>query len=505
MKVLRERNGKATEEVSLAPPALPAPDPSTARSPKPFSARLADLTSHVVRWAFRATGTLLLLAVALLVAFAPLRLTESAQVTALKVFAVAVAGFLPAYLFVRFLDFRATALWDEYVLNLHRLKMDDTANLPGPPRNSIYYNEWEEKVGGPDRGPLERTIYQEKFEAYFGKIVTEEMAQRKPSSTTPKSAERRWAERRAQIGALFPVMLLTAIAAVGWAVIVRDGQFLVAPDGRLAESLKFGFLGAYSFILQMLLRRFFQSDLKASAYTAGAVRVISVLALVGVLLWLWSNEFAPETQVALAFTVGFFPLVGMQALEKTAKTLLRVVVPTLRTDYPLSDLDGLNIWYEARLLEEGIEDMQNLATANLVEVILHTRVPVGRLVDWIDQAHLYLHLEPPRRWYRTKGGESRDTLRRYGIRTATDLRMAFNHFDDSSEESRKRICESENEELRKALRWALNRPDERGDGHVSVTQAILKTFENDPNLLHVSNWKYDWTGTPEVPAVSCSA
>jgi hypothetical protein len=45
------------------------------------------------------------------------------------------------------------------------------------------------------------------------------------------------------------------------------------------------------------------------------------------------------------------------------------------------------------LLEEGIEDMQNLRTANLVDVMLHTRVPVGRLVDWVDQATLYVHLD----------------------------------------------------------------------------------------------------------------
>ena len=54
----------------------------------------------------------------------------------------------------------------------------------------------------------------------------------------------------------------------------------------------------------------------------------------------------------------------------------------------------MNIWYESRLLEEGIEDMQNLATANIVDVMLRTRIPVDRLVDWIDQAYLYLHLWP---------------------------------------------------------------------------------------------------------------
>ena len=56
----------------------------------------------------------------------------------------------------------------------------------------------------------------------------------------------------------------------------------------------------------------------------------------------------------------------------------------------LSDLDGLTVWDQARLLEEGIEDMHALATANLVDLLLGTRVPVNTLVDWVDQALLYL-------------------------------------------------------------------------------------------------------------------
>jgi hypothetical protein len=58
------------------------------------------------------------------------------------------------------------------------------------------------------------------------------------------------------------------------------------------------------------------------------------------------------------------------------------------SEYPLDQLDGLNLWYEARLTEEGVEDMQNLTTMSLVDVMLHTRVPPGRLVDWVDQAFL---------------------------------------------------------------------------------------------------------------------
>jgi hypothetical protein len=83
----------------------------------------------------------------------------------------------------------------------------------------------------------------------------------------------------------------------------------------------------------------------------------------------------------------------------------------------------VNVWYETLLLEEGIEDMQSLTTANLVDVILHTNVPVGRLVDWIDQAYLYLQLAPKEREERKP--QARHALRSLGIRTATDLLSSF--------------------------------------------------------------------------------
>ena len=158
------------------------------------------------------------------------------------------------------------------------------------------------------------------------------------------------------------------------------------------DVLKFGFLGAYSFILQMLVRRFFQSDLRPAAYANALLRLIVVLILVSALYQI-SPQGNPRGAAVIAFVIGFFPLAGMQAIQRFAATALRVAVPSLSPPYPLNQIDGLSVWYEARLLEEGIEDMQSLATANFVDVILHTRVPVGRLVDWVDQAHLYLHLD----------------------------------------------------------------------------------------------------------------
>jgi hypothetical protein len=177
----------------------------------------------------------------------------------------------------------------------------------------------------------------------------------------------------------------------------------------------------------------------------------------------------------VAFVIGFFPLVGLQILTRAASAVLRIVVPTLRSDYPLSDIEGLNLWYEARLLEEGIEDMQNLVTMSIVDVMLHTRVPVGRLVDWLDQAVLCTSLPRSERvatrvrrkraakrlakdlpslpppvehptavldLYETR--HPRSLLRRCGIRTATSFITVFNAMeaDEASDAAPKAAAEA---------------------------------------------------------------
>jgi len=48
--------------------------------------------------------------------------------------------------------------------------------------------------------------------------------------------------------------------------------------------------------------------------------------------------------------IGFFPLAGMQAIQRFAATAPRVVVLSLNPPYPLNQIDGLSVWYEARLL-----------------------------------------------------------------------------------------------------------------------------------------------------------
>jgi hypothetical protein len=154
---------------------------------------------------------------------------------------------------------------------------------------------------------------------------------------------------------------------------------------------------------------------------------------------------------------------------------LQTAIPQLESDYPLRDLEGLNIWYESRLIEEGVESMQNLCSASLVDLMLKTRLPVMRVVDWLDQAYLYLHLpnspdrpeqpppgSPPQR-------SPRQQLRVLGIRTATDLERVW--------------ARPRSPKLASMLAKALT--PENPDAVDAVVSSLLVSLKGEPNLWHV--------------------
>ena len=352
---------------------------------------------------------------------------------ALRLFALWCLSFLPGWLYVRFLDVRARALWNEYVLNLHRLGWDKPGYLPRPPASSTFFAAWhQDRVAG----CRSDNIYRQKFEAYYGRQLSrdDDLDERRDGAAAPRRGA--GASGGPSAESLFPLFLATAVFAAGWTAVLWDTRFLTAPAGA-DDVLKYAFLGSYAFVASMLIRRYFQSDLRPSAYASAVYRIAFVLLIVATAHQVMQN---PEpalgrAEIATVFIVGFFPLAALQALQHVAQRALSVALPSLTSDYPLDQLDGFNVWYQARLVEEGVEDMQNLTTMNLVDVILHTRVPAGRLVDWADQAFLLTHLEDAAGAGpdaaadgagAAVGGEAaRRRLRRVGIRTATGLLKVF--------------------------------------------------------------------------------
>jgi hypothetical protein len=69
-----------------------------------------------------------------------------------------------------------------------------------------------------------------------------------------------------------------------------------------------------SFILQDIVRRYFRDDLKTGAYVSGMARLVFVT-LVLTAVQLIAPFESPELQAVLGFMVGFFPQIGLQAMQ----------------------------------------------------------------------------------------------------------------------------------------------------------------------------------------------
>ena len=88
-------------------------------------------------------------------------LDRPSQVFLLKAFLVCFLSLLPGWLYLQFIAVKGTGLYDEYVLNLYRLRIDDVANLPKPPPGSRYWAWWKEAVA-PDLDPARKPRSEER-------------------------------------------------------------------------------------------------------------------------------------------------------------------------------------------------------------------------------------------------------------------------------------------------------------------------------------------------------
>jgi hypothetical protein len=451
------------------PPDRPPPDgqrPPDSR-PLPFGQRLAAwLLKNRGMQAFYGTLLLGTVAAALLpaVIFQP-----HSRIFLLKLAAIALFASMPGLLYVQFVRFKGHNLYDEFVINLFRLRIDRYRNLPAPPRHTSYYCLWRaehDKLQNPGRDNL----YRRKFETVYGEQAVSTRGQFADGEQRPARSE-----------GFYPVVLTTALLCLGWVVVIQPelyhdfnllGRLPFSGQPQLPfQALQFGFVGAYWFILQDMTRRYFRQDLKTAAYVSASTRLVVVTITVATVALIPMGS--PARLDVLAFFIGIFPQIGVQLLKAAMGKLLSGTVPELSSRFPLSDLDGLTVWDQARLLEEGIEDMHALATANLVDLLLGTRVPVGRLVDWVDQALLCLYV-PKEAGQRTP----RDDLRMAGIRTATDLIRLWDSARPSAPLARQRIA-------------AMLAGDE--DSGMAAVEAILASLDGSPNLEHVRAFRsHEW-------------
>lgn len=223
------------------------------------------------------------------------------------------------------------------------------------------------------------------------------------------------------------IFVTTVIVTIGWVVTLANdtekaGWPLVQYFMPTADPLVYAFLGAYTFGLGMLFRRYTRSDIKPSAYAHFTVRTVTAVIIAWVFTLMLPDSGENVAILVTAFVIGFFPDTGLAAIFEFVKNreVIKTNIPSFTEKFALERLDGINIYHRARLIDEGIENMENLAHAELIELMLQTRIPLATLIDWIDQSILFLHVGSRD----SSDDKAMNVLRRHGIRTASDLEKA---------------------------------------------------------------------------------
>ncbi|MFN2606684.1 MAG: hypothetical protein ABR511_02120 [Acidimicrobiales bacterium] len=280
----------------------------------------------------------------------------------------------------------------------------------------------------------------------------------------------------AATGVITGLWIWTLVPGLSDATTIRQ-VLLPEPD-----IVTFAFLGAYVFAINMLFRRYARADLGPKAYTHVMVRIFAAIATV------WVLSFAPfattdgrprSLMLLLAFFVGIVPETGtaiVQDLLQQWKPVARAI-PSLAEDHPISRIEGISLYDRAQFLEVGIENVESLAHHDIVELMLWTRIPTARLVDFMDQAILYLHLRGPRSADDTEGradkAGARTLLVRHGIRTATDLERAY------------AMAASRSKGEADALLGLVDSPGLA----VRRLRVVMDAMEDDEWMVYVRNWR----------------
>jgi hypothetical protein len=146
----------------------------------------------------------------------------------------------------------------------------------------------------------------------------------------------------------------------------------------------FAAIGAYTFHTGVIVRRSFMSDITKNVYWSSINRLLFSVAFS---IALYASFGDGHTVMVVSFAVAFFPSLFITWLRKAARQQLGLNQPQI-PELEIQLIQGVDIWKEDRLVEEGIESVQNLATANVFTLAAKMHYPMRTIVDWMDQAIL---------------------------------------------------------------------------------------------------------------------
>lgn len=197
-----------------------------------------------------------------------------------------------------------------------------------------------------------------------------------------------------------PALLLSVLYLAGFLLcdaylnltLIGAQQHWLFPPEFIARSYPviYAFLGVYLFNLGNMVRRVYLEDLNEQVFWGALNRLLLSMGVAVIFMQFLSDG---QNVPIVYFSIGFLANILLQFILDAVVKLLHIAQPK-QDDLGLQMIKGINIWKEYRLEEEGIENVQNLATANVLELAIRTHYSLRTLIDWIDQAILLSRLSP---------------------------------------------------------------------------------------------------------------
>jgi hypothetical protein len=189
----------------------------------------------------------------------------------------------------------------------------------------------------------------------------------------------------------------------------NEGE-LQALRWQSAFVLVLAFLGGFIWSAQSIIRRLITADLSPGTFYGAGVRMIFASLVALVLSWLLKDMPGRDhTLPVIAFLTGMLPEQAVLYLQDKSKIFSDSSAQRSR-ELPLMMIEGINTFHKVRLGEVAIDNSQNLAEANLIELLLRTPFPANQVIDWIAQAKLHVFVR-----------DDIEKLRAIGIRNAFDF------------------------------------------------------------------------------------
>ncbi len=169
-----------------------------------------------------------------------------------------------------------------------------------------------------------------------------------------------------------------------------------------------GLAGAFIWGLFDVLRRFEMVDLSPASLHSIWMRML----VASILAPMISGAFTDSLKPLIAFAVGLFPTKEIfDFVRGQARKDLNLTISAQPAEKPnLHKLQGASETMVSRLIDEGIESAEQLASYDPIKLLLRTNLQWKTILDIIDQAILFDYF-----------GDKCDRLREFGIRGSSEL------------------------------------------------------------------------------------